>query len=337
MSCIIFDVQTYENQMENPPQHILLAVLDWGLGHAGRCVPLIERLQREGHRLTVASSGGAMQLLEATVTGVDWLHLPSYGIRYPTQNMVWNMAVQSPRIVRVVASEHRAVRQFVAAHRPDLIVSDGRFGCYHAGVPSVWMAHQLQIQHPWLWVRGIANAGYHAYIRQHFGEVWVPDWSGDNSLSGQLSVPIAGLPHRHLGALSRFAGAVPPALAAAERFVKVALLSGPEPQRSYLEAAILARWAALPERTLVIRGVPGSSHITHRQGRVHTVDWLLGDALHQYVAAADLLVCRSGYSTLMDLHFWRKPALLVPTPGQTEQTYLADYWIAKGWAQRGDF
>ncbi|MEM1217046.1 MAG: glycosyltransferase, partial [Bacteroidota bacterium] len=311
--------------------HYLLAILDWGLGHASRCVPLVRQWQVEGKRVTVASSGKALAFLRRELPSVPRLELPAYAIRYPTGNMVWNMAAQAPKIARVILRERRVLNKFLAKNKVDKIVSDGRFGCFSNAVSSVWLAHQLQIQHDNFWVRSLANAGYHRWIKRHFEEVWVPDFQGADSLAGQLAIPISGLTHQYIGPLSRYAGS---SIAHdATTYDYLALLSGPEPQRSLLEQQLLQWLPTIGKRCLLVRGVPGSSTIVGNENGVATVDWLLGDELLQHVQRSKQLICRSGYSTLMDLYFWQKPALLIPTPGQTEQEYLSEYWAAQGWAR----
>lgn len=312
-------------------EHRLIAILDWGLGHASRCVSLVKAWQEKGTRVTVASAGSALMLLKASLTEVDFIALPAYAVRYPTRSMSWNMGVQSPRLWGVMRKEHRIINDYVRQERVDLIVSDGRFGCWSKRVKSIWLAHQLQIQHRRPWLAWMLNKGYHTFVRKHFAEVWVPDLEGEDSLAGDLAQPVTDLPHRYLGALSRFADQ-PLAPLEKRPYQWLALLSGPEPQRSYLEEELITCLKALDVPALLVRGVPGSTRPTPLTPKLSVVDWLLGDQLAATIAQAEQLVCRSGYSTLLDAHYWQKPLLLIPTPGQTEQEYLARYWAGRGWA-----
>ncbi|WP_367392879.1 glycosyltransferase [Lewinella sp. LCG006] len=313
-------------------EHRLIAILDWGLGHASRCVPLVKAWQKKGARVTVASAGSALLLLKASLEGVDFVELPAYAVRYPTRSMSWNLGIQSPRLLGVMRKEHQILGKYAQQEKVDLIVSDGRFGCWSKRVKSIWLAHQLQIQHRRSWLAWMLNKGYHAFVRQHFAEVWVPDLEGEESLAGDLAQPITGLPHRYLGPLSRFADKP---LEATNKmpYQWLALLSGPEPQRSYLEEELITCLKALDVPALLVRGVPGSTQPTSITAKLSIVDWLLGDQLAATIAQAEQLVCRSGYSTLLDAYHWQKPLLLVPTPGQTEQEYLARYWASRGWAE----
>ena len=117
------------------------------------------------------------------------------------------------------------------------------------------------------------------------------------------------------------------------RFRYLALLSGPEPQRTRLETLLRTQLSKLDAPTLLVRGVPGETEIHKTSSQLHVVDWLLGDQLEEAVQQAETIICRSGYSNLMDDWYWKKELLLVPTPGQGEQEYLARYWAQQGWAQ----
>lgn len=313
-------------------EHILIAILDWGLGHASRCVPLIRAWRAAGKRVTVASAGSALAFLRASIAADQFLELPAYKVRYPTRSMVWNLAWQSPRLWRVMSAEHKQLKKHLSTVKVDRIVSDCRFGCWHPQVESVWLAHQLQIQHSQPWLAVAANRAYHTFLTSRFDQVWVPDMEGENSLGGQLSQPIRGLPHRYLGPLSRFAE-TPVQKKLPSTYQWLALLSGPEPQRTYLEKELMVQLQALGVPALLVRGVEGSSTPRCVACGLDVVDWLLGDDLQTAIARSANLVCRSGYSTLMDAWYWQKPLLLIPTPGQTEQEYLARYWAEKGWAR----
>lgn len=313
-------------------RNIIVAVLDWGLGHASRCIPLVKQLQAKGNQVTIASAGHALELLKTSFLDVNLLELPPYGISYPSHSMVWNMLRQGPSVLQTVSQERKILKQYILEHKMDTILSDGRFGCYHESCENIWMAHQLQIQHSSEVLAGLLNKGYHNYIRQRFNEVWVPDWEDSRSIAGVLSKAIPGLPHQYLGPLSRF-NSKDQGSTHSYKYDYLALLSGPEPQRTYLEEEVRKAFVQTGRTCLLIRGVPGSTEIRPHNNKIDEVDWLYGDDLEQVVYTARQIICRSGYSTLMDLYYWQKSALFIPTPGQTEQEYLAKYWTQKGWAK----
>jgi hypothetical protein len=130
----------------------------------------------------------------------------------------------------------------------------------------------------------------------------------------------------------------------------LALLSGPEPQRTLLEAEILRQALVLADKPskyqlVIIRGLPGNNGPTPDVSPVHPApsaepppsritihDHLPANVLEPLLQAARLVIARPGYSSVMDLERLGKYALLIPTPGQSEQEYLGPWLAAKGWA-----
>ncbi|MBB4080378.1 UDP:flavonoid glycosyltransferase YjiC (YdhE family) [Lewinella aquimaris] len=298
--------------------HTLITPLDWGLGHASRSLALARQLEAEGDRLSWAASGPAAEMLRRELPDQTIHPLPPYRVTYPTRSMVWNVARQAWHWQRTIRAEHRATAELVRRLEIDRIVSDSRFGCYHRGVRSVFVTHQL---HP-ITGFGPATAIYQWQLR-NFDEFWVPDHPGHDRLSGRLSSPSGYDNVRFIGPLSRLSEA--PGEAA---FDVLVLLSGPEPMRTRLEELIFPQLAGLPYSYRVVRGLPtpesapASPHI----------DFADTPTLSRLLTAARYVVARPGYSTLMDLRALGKSAVLIPTPGQTEQEYLAQRAQLQGWA-----
>lgn len=301
---------------------ILVTPMDWGLGHAGRCVPLIRELTRQGAEVILASSGPALDLLRKYFPQLPAERLPAYDIRYPSDNMIWNIARQLPRIGRTVWAEHQTVRRLIRKYRIDCIISDNRFGCFSSLTQNIFITHQLSIRSPMLW-GAVPTQGFIRYFNdffiQRFDECWIPDVPGPDNLTGALSQTHLEIPVRYTGWLS-----VHRALDLPRRHRCTAVLSGPEPQRSRLETILRPQLAALGEPCLLVQGRIGEKNDPERHGQLTIIPYLLGEELNAAMAAADLVVARSGYSTLMDLAVMRQKALLIPTPGQTEQIYLAE-------------
>ena len=302
--------------MSQPPR-ILVAALDWGLGHATRCLPVITELERQGAEVHLASAGRAAALWRAERPDLPLYDLPPYAVRYATANMVRNFIPQLPHLVRTVRAEHRALDRLITAHRIDAVISDNRYGCYSKRVPSVFVTHQLRLRMPAPWPSAPANWVNHALIRR-FDSCWVPDHAEAPGLAGALAHG-PGLPEvTYIGPLSRFRPVNTPI-----RYRWLALLSGPEPQRTYLEDEIVRQAVAVAGPALLIGGRPGGKVPAHLPTYVEYRPFETGQALAEAIAAAEVVVCRSGYSTLMDLAVFGSKALLIPTPGQTEQEYLA--------------
>ncbi len=318
-------------QLSKSEKCIFLAILDWGLGHASRCVPLIQQWEKEGKAVFVICSSSSIGFLKKECPNTRYLIAPAYNIRYPSASMAFNMAWQGAPILKTIFKEHQQLKKWVDEYQPDLIVSDGRFGCHHTSVKSIWLAHQLQIQHSFKPLSFILNYFYHQFVRRNYQEVWIPDFEGSQSLAGHLSLPVKNIPYQYLGALSRFSSKK--IIKTASTYQYLVLLSGPEPQRTYLESALLALLEQKKAPSLLVRGVTNNSVLASKADQVKIINCLYGDDLLEHIMLSEKLICRSGYSTLMDLYYWQKPALLIPTPGQTEQIYLAKYWAKKGWCE----
>lgn len=311
--------------------NILVAALDWGLGHAARSLPLIDELQHQGAQPVLASAGRAGRFLQAERPGLPYLPLPAYDIRYASASMVWNMARQGPGLLKTVIAEHHALQSYIRRHQIAGVISDNRFGCFTKACPTVFLTHQLHIRTPSQWTGALANWLNTGFIRR-FGACWVPDYEGDANLSHELGhPPLSGLPTCYIGPLSRFSVQGQPVLPP-PAYESMTVLSGPEPQRSRLEQELLAQLARLPGRHLLAQGIPvqgGAKQV----GRVTVYPYLGQRQLAVLARQSQVVISRPGYSSLMD---WSalgvRHLLLIPTPGQTEQEYLAQHWENNGMA-----
>lgn len=310
--------------MKSKPR-VLVAVLHWGLGHATRCIPLIKALEQEGAEVFIASDGDALHLLREEFPSLQYFELPSYDIRYPSKNMFWNILVQSKNIFNTVKKEKNKTKNIVLQYNIDLIISDNRFGCLAAKCKNVFVTHQLFIQTGFLVTNILAKWVNHYFIRK-FDEVWIPDVATEPSLAGKLSHGrLDNLPTcRYLGVLSRFNLAQERLVAESQQLIAI-ILSGPEPQRSILEDKILAQIKDLPYQFVFFRGsrLPRPSLFAQIQNIQAIFDIADAATMQPYLEKSALVISRSGYTTIMDLALLGKKALLIPTPGQTEQEYLA--------------
>jgi len=315
---------------------IVYGVLNWGLGHATRSEPVLRALLERGHSVVLWSDGAALDYLRSVFPEVKTVDFPMPSIDYGVRPLWWGVALQAPRLLGRIRAERKAFRRFCQLEKPDAVVSDNRPGLGHSGLPSVYLTHQIHIP-----LRGLpgrlANVLHHSVMRG-FDAIGIPDACAAPTERGprvgRLSGILSGLGPRTprpvfwLGHLSRFAQRPSVALPGNQTPV-VVLLSGPEPARSAWESRLIEGMKRQPEtRFVLVRGTEPvlelPEHIECR-GRIHAQE--LGSLL----AGARAVVCRSGYSTLLDLLWLGIPMHLVPTPGQTEQEYLARH-LKRQWA-----
>jgi predicted glycosyltransferase len=299
---------------------IFISPLDWGLGHATRCVPLIRRLMAD-NTVILGTTPGTRTVLEEEFPGLKQVGIEPYNIRYSkTLPLLLKLFSDAPRIASVIKKEQEQLKAIVKEHAVDLIISDNRLGLYHERVESIYITHQLKIK-AGIW--SAAASRIHRRYMQKFSKVWVPDFEKrELALAGELSEN-PGLDHvEYIGPLSR----LDKELKKGESTDYLVLLSGVEPQRSLLEEALCQAFRHTRKKVVFVRGT-GAPRAVSFPEELTVVDLADAARLSQLVADAETIVCRSGYSSLMDLHHAQKKQLvLIPTPGQTEQEYLARHW-----------
>jgi uncharacterized protein (TIGR00661 family) len=306
-------------------KRILVAPLNWGLGHATRCIPIVEALLEQGFEPVLASDGQALELLKKEFPQLQSIELTSYNIKY-TKNgnlLALGLLVQSQKIQRAAAQEQKFVDELVDEIKLDGIISDNRFGVYSKKVPSVYVTHQLNV--PFGIFTAIASKVHHTLI-SNFNECWVPDYEGKDNLAGRLSFPPPKkIKTRYIQPLSRFSY---------KPFVKVydvmVLISGPEPQRSIFERIMLDNLKDYDGKVLVVRGIVEQEQKRELLHSIELVNYMLKEELEAAILRSELVISRSGYTTLMDLNALKSKAFFVPTPGQLEQVFLANHMRKKG-------
>ncbi len=308
----------------NSTKRILVAPLNWGLGHATRCIPIVRELQQQGAEVLLASDGRALQLLCKEFPDLPIIKLPAYDIKYPFSSMILSIGWQLPKIVRAIYLENRAINQLIEKEKIDVIISDNRFGCFSKKVKTVFLTHQLTIKMPLKLLEIPVRWGNFFWIRK-FDECWIPDFIGKNNLSGELSAKRnSNTSVKFIGILSRMKSGV-----LKKKYRAIFILSGPEPQRTFLENKILIQLENLAGQFLIIQGKTELAQRIFIKKNIEVVSFMTSKELNRVILASEIVVSRSGYSTLMDLTNLQQKAILIPTPGQTEQEYLAERFYEK--------
>jgi len=302
-------------QKKTVPTKILVAPLNWGWGHASRCIPIIKEIQRLGLLPVIASDGDALIFLQKEFPAAEFLELPSYHIKYG-DNFKWSMFLNGPSILKGIYGEHQTIKKYVSIHKKSLlgIISDNRLGVFSKNIKSVYITHQLNIKAGSL--SFLVNGLHHFCIKKH-KECWVPDEIG-SVFSGELSVSKKIKPV-YIGVLSRFKKEARPI-----EYDLIVLLSGVEYQRDQLEKVVAKELNTFKGTVLLVRGVfKPSKHVYPKN--VTVVDYLLSKELEEAINSSTAVIVRSGYSSVMDMAVLEKKVLYIPTPGQTEQEYLGAY------------
>lgn len=308
-------------------KRILVCPLDWGLGHATRCIPVIHELQKQGAEVVIAADKRPLELLKQEFPRLQFIVFPGYDIAYPENgSMVLRMTLSIPKILRKIREEKKLLKEIVRKEKIKGVISDNRYGLGITEVPTVLMLHQLMIKSPF--GESILHQITLNYVKQ-FSFCWVPDFTGEFNLSGDLAHQYP-LPDNadFVGALSRFSS-FQKNEEIEKQYDLLVIISGPEPQRTVFEKLIVQQVESLPQRTLVVLGKPEHKEKTDRIGNAEIISHLNAEQLFNAISASELVLTRPGYSTIMDLAVMKKKAIFVPTPGQTEQEYLGNLYHQK--------
>lgn len=299
---------------------VIIAPLNWGLGHATRCIPVINSFLSKNWDVVIATDGEALDLLQKEFPALASYELPGYQIRYPYKlvfaNMMHNLRVFSNGI----RNEKRALESIIEKEKPDLLISDNRYGIFTDSCKSIFLGHQIRLKagNP---IFSYFGTKINRKLIRKFDELWIPDYENEYfSLAGSLSYEINGMPTQFIGPLSRFEKSN-----AEIKYELCAIISGPEPQRSIFQELLINQLSHLNEETVIVLGDLKENKEVMLNETTRVISHLTSRELNALVNSSDVIIARSGYSTIMDLKKIDKKAILIPTPGQTEQIYLAKH------------
>jgi uncharacterized protein (TIGR00661 family) len=297
---------------------ILVAPLNWGLGHATRCIPIIKALQDNNFIPIIASDGIALDLLKKEFPYLKFLELPSYQIEYAKNGKYfkWKLLKNCPKMIEAILEEKRLVKKWVKKHDIDGIISDNRLGVFSKKVPSVFITHQLNVMTGnTTWITSLL----HQNIIKKYTECWIPDTLGTPNLAGELShLKNPDLNIKYIGPLSRLHPKK-----VETKYDLMIILSGPEPQRGLLEEKLKKEIPLYNGNVLFIKGIIEKEQKKEQIDNVTFYNFMHSRQLEQALNESKTIVCRSGYTSIMDLSKLNKKAFFIPTPGQYEQEYLA--------------
>ena len=304
--------------LETVKPKILVAPLNWGLGHATRCIPIIEALMENDFEPVIASDGVALHILQKEFPELIFLELPSYQIEYAKNGAFfkWKLIKNSPKMMEAIYLERKLVKKWVKEYGLAGIISDNRLGIYSKKVPSVFITHQLNV------LTGSTTpitTFLHKNIIRKYNQCWVPDVDSRPNLSGKLGHLKKNLHNvKYIGPLSRFEKKSLPI-----QYKLMVILSGPEPQRGMLEEKLIQELQDYTGKILFVKGKIEAEQTVETQGHITYYNYMNSEQLEKAFNESCKVLCRSGYTTIMDLAKLEKKAFFIPTPGQFEQEYLA--------------
>ena len=311
---------------------ILVAPLDWGLGHATRCIPIIHELLKLQCNVIIATDKKQHRLLNTEFPNQKFVELPGYEIHYSNKKRFFRLKIikQLPKILRAIIFEKKWLNHFLRANEIDAVISDNRYGLYHPKFQCIFLTHQLTIKTGNTFIENLIQRLIYTLIN-HFSTCWVPDERGPVNLAGELSHPesMPAIPAKYIGVLSR----LQTSKHVKQQHKLLIVLSGPEPQRTFLERKLLQQLEDFEDPVLFVRGLPGVAAILSHQENITFHNHLPAIQLEQAFQQSEYLVSRCGYTTVMDICKMKMKSILIPTPGQTEQEYLAKHLQKQGFCR----
>lgn len=320
--------------MVNPPlvrkfqynSTVLISPLPWGLGHAARCIPLISELLQKNCNIIIGASGETKTLLSLQFPQLQIITHKGYSIKYSNSKFFFpfKILLQIPGILNSIITEHRQLKSLINTYNIDVIISDNRPGLFNKDVHSIYITHQLKIKTGGSLAEKVSNKIHDFFIKK-FDECWVPD-NENNFCAGELSKNHGLKNVKYIGPISRFINTE-----IEERKYKIiVVLSGPEPQRTILENLLLKQLNEINYEVFFVRGSNIPMAYQNKNKLVEIVNILNSENLNEKIQQSNIVICRSGYTSIMDLIKLKKKAILIATPGQTEQEYLASFHHKNG-------
>jgi len=315
-------------------KNILISPLEWGLGHAARIIPIAKQLIAMDHNVMIACGPSLMTFFATELPEVRLIGFPGfrpvYSAKFP-QYLI--LLLETPLLVYHIAREHFALNKIVAENKIDILISDNRFGLWNRKITTAYITHMPLIPFPWPFrFLEFTGKALHRVITQKFTFCLIPDLPGDINLSGRLSHGFRMQPNvRYIGILSRFQGTPPgPDIIEKKKMITV-ILSGPEPQRAILKDLLERILKDQPLPVAILGGSPSGNSAAAVSGNITFYSHLPAAEMRKVISSSEMVICRSGYTTIMELASLKSSALIIPTPGQTEQEYLAEYLSGKGY------
>lgn len=311
---------------KNLKKKVFICPLDWGLGHATRIVPIIQELLLFDYEVVIGISKTNFKIINEFFQKQKKIFFPQYNIKYSKGNsQIFKMIFSIPKIISKIFIEYFFLKKINKTEKFDYIISDNRFGLRNSKCYNIFITHQVFIKNPKSikFLEKTLNKFNHLIINK-FDELWIPDFEGLYNLSGELSHSKIIHKNQHfIGILSRFEYCK----TSNYKHIRdiLVILSGPEPQRTILMNLIIKELKNNTFTALIVAAKPNFDYHKNINENIKIISHLDSSEMTKAILSSKYIISRSGYSTLMDLFALKKTAIIIPTPGQTEQEYLADY------------
>src|SRR5690554_6730686 len=130
-------------------KRILIAPLNWGLGHASRCIPIIRDLIMQRAEVIIGADQLPLELLRKEFPDLEYIEFPGLEIKYKSNSsLIFNMALQANKFFKAFSEEQAFLQKAVKNYAIDAVISDNRYGAFSTSVPSFIITHQVFLNLP---------------------------------------------------------------------------------------------------------------------------------------------------------------------------------------------
>lgn len=304
---------------------ILYSVLNWGLGHATRSVPIIDYLIKQDKTVIIAGNGQSLDFLKKRFPDLLFVNIASPILKYGKNKSInLKFCFHAIMMLLNIIKERYQTRKIIKEYNIDTIISDNRPGVFNKKLLNIYITHQINILRPHNSDFKISKrlSFIHNYFIKQYDFCCIPDIEGTSNFSGILSYSNNKHNIEYINVLSRFTLSHE-GLCCKFNYDILCIISGIEPQRTIFENILIDKLKGNKKSVLILRGLPDNKTKQSDIDNIHFVNHCNDFEFEKYIKEIPFIICRSGYSTIMDLISLNKKAILIPTPGQIEQEYLA--------------
>ena len=298
-------------------------------------IALAEKLQGPDQNIIFGAGEKQLAFIRSELPGIACLSFPGFQpvySEYLPQYIV--ILIQLPVLIYHIIREHFILKKLIALHSIDMVISDNRFGLWNKNIRTVYITHQPGIAFPpFFSILEFIGVYLHRKIIRRYSLCFIPDLPGEPNLTGRLSHGLK-LPDnvRFIGILSRFSGGDQSHNFPEHKTgIITVILSGPEPQRGILEKKLTDILKKRGQGAVILGGKPHENIRTEVSGNIIYYSHTSRREMQEIISGSDMIIARAGYTTIMELVSLNCSAVLIPTPGQTEQEYLATRLSHMGW------
>jgi hypothetical protein len=296
---------------------------------------LAKKLRASGNNILIGAGREHLAFFRRELPGLTYIDFPGFKpgySRYLPQYL--KLLFDIPLLIFHSVREHKNLKRIIREHTIDMVISDNRFGLWNNEVRSVYITHMPRIPFPGFF-RFLEFTGIllHRMIIKRYSLCYIPDLPGEQNVSGRLSHGLR-LPSnvRYIGLLSRLSDVE---TGGNENPVNVThntvILSGPEPQKEILRNKLYNIFRDKEPVTVFLGGNPDGAGEILREGNIIWYGHPDASQMKELILTSKSIIARAGYTSIMELISLGRSALLIPTPGQTEQEYLARSLTEKRW------